>query len=54
VVGSHGWGPIRRLVFGSVSRALLDHAACPVLVVGLTKEPSVPVRVEKTTALAPA
>jgi nucleotide-binding universal stress UspA family protein len=33
VVGSHGWGPIRRLVFGSVSTALLHHAPCPVLVV---------------------
>jgi nucleotide-binding universal stress UspA family protein len=33
VVGSHGWGPVRRLVFGSVSTALLHHAPCPVLVV---------------------
>jgi len=33
VVGSHGFGPVRRLVFGSVSTALLHHAPCPVLVV---------------------
>lgn len=32
VVGSHGWGPVRRLVFGSVSTGLLHHAPCPVLV----------------------
>jgi nucleotide-binding universal stress UspA family protein len=33
VVGSHGWGPVRRLVFGSISTGLLHHAPCPVLVV---------------------
>ncbi len=32
VVGSHGWGALRRLVFGSVSTALLHEAPCPVLV----------------------
>jgi nucleotide-binding universal stress UspA family protein len=32
VVGSHGWGRVRRLVFGSVSTGLLHHAPCPVLV----------------------
>jgi nucleotide-binding universal stress UspA family protein len=32
VVGSHGWGPVRRLVLGSVSKGLLHHAPCPVLV----------------------
>ena len=32
VVGSHGWGPLRRLVFGSVSTTLLHEAPCPVLV----------------------
>jgi nucleotide-binding universal stress UspA family protein len=33
VVGSHGWGPIKRAIFGSVSSGVLHHAACPVLVV---------------------
>jgi len=52
VVGSHGWGPIRRLVFGSVSKAVLHHAPCPVLVVRLTKESARPVPVEKIAPLA--
>jgi nucleotide-binding universal stress UspA family protein len=33
VVGSHGWGPIKRAIFGSVSTGVLHHAGCPVLVV---------------------
>ena len=33
VVGSHGWGPVRRMVFGSVSTGVLHRAKCPVLVV---------------------
>jgi nucleotide-binding universal stress UspA family protein len=33
VVGSHGWGVVRRFVFGSVSQALLHESPCPVLVV---------------------
>jgi nucleotide-binding universal stress UspA family protein len=33
VVGSHGWGPARRLFSGSVSTALVHQAPCPVLVV---------------------
>jgi nucleotide-binding universal stress UspA family protein len=33
VIGSHGWGPIKRMVFGSVSTGVLHHACCPVLVV---------------------
>jgi len=32
VVGSHGWGSLRRFVFGSVSTGLLHEAPCPVLV----------------------
>ena len=33
VIGSHGWGAVRRLLFGSVSWAVLHHAPCPVLIV---------------------
>lgn len=32
VIGAHGWGAIRRLVFGSVSLGVLHDAPCPVLV----------------------
>lgn len=32
VIGAHGWGAIRRLVFGSVSLGVLHEAPCPVLV----------------------
>jgi nucleotide-binding universal stress UspA family protein len=38
VVGSHGWGAMKRLVFGSVSTGLLHHARCPVLVVPVVHE----------------
>jgi nucleotide-binding universal stress UspA family protein len=33
VVGSRGYGPLRRVLLGSVSDALLERAACPVMVV---------------------
>jgi nucleotide-binding universal stress UspA family protein len=33
VIGAHGWGAIRRAVFGSVSTHVLHEAPCPVLVV---------------------
>jgi nucleotide-binding universal stress UspA family protein len=33
VIGSHGWGAVRRALFGSVSTGVLHHAGCPVLVV---------------------
>jgi nucleotide-binding universal stress UspA family protein len=33
VLGSHGWGAVRRFVFGSVSTGVLHHARRPVLVV---------------------
>jgi nucleotide-binding universal stress UspA family protein len=33
VMGAHGWGSVKRLVFGSVSSSVLHHAPCPVLVV---------------------
>src|SRR5262245_25039269 len=33
VIGSHGWGLVKRAVFGSVSTGVLHRAKCPVLVV---------------------
>lgn len=33
VIGSHGWGAVKRALFGSVSSGVLHHAPCPVLVV---------------------
>jgi nucleotide-binding universal stress UspA family protein len=33
VIGSHGWGLVKRAIFGSVSTGVLHHAKCPVLVV---------------------
>jgi nucleotide-binding universal stress UspA family protein len=32
VIGAHGWGAVKRLVFGSVSLGVLHDAPCPVLV----------------------
>ena len=37
VMGAHGWGALRRIVFGSVSNAVLHHAPSPVLVVRMTE-----------------
>jgi nucleotide-binding universal stress UspA family protein len=33
VLGSHGWGVVKRAIFGSVSTGVLHRANCPVLVV---------------------
>ena len=33
VIGAHGWGALKRLMFGSVSTGVLHRAPCPVLVV---------------------
>jgi nucleotide-binding universal stress UspA family protein len=33
VVGSRGWGPVRRLLLGSTSERLVREAACPVIAV---------------------
>jgi nucleotide-binding universal stress UspA family protein len=52
VVGSHGWGPLRRLVFGSVSTGLLHHAPCPVVVVRTDPERSTRTSARKERALA--
>jgi nucleotide-binding universal stress UspA family protein len=32
VMGSHGFGPVEGIVFGSVSHGVLRHAPCPVVV----------------------
>jgi nucleotide-binding universal stress UspA family protein len=32
VLGAHGWGTLRRIVFGSVSQGVLHEAPCPVLI----------------------
>jgi nucleotide-binding universal stress UspA family protein len=36
VIGAHGWDPIRRFVFGSVSLGVLHDAPCPVLIARAT------------------
>jgi nucleotide-binding universal stress UspA family protein len=33
VIGAHGWSPVRRVLHGSVSTAVVHEAHCPVLVV---------------------
>lgn len=33
VIGAHGWGPVHRMLFGSVSMRVLHEAPCGVLVV---------------------
>ena len=38
VIGAHGWGPLRRVLHGSVSTAVVHEARCPVLVVGAAPE----------------
>lgn len=39
VAGAHGWGPIKRLLHGSISTGLLHTAPCPVLVVAGEQQP---------------
>jgi nucleotide-binding universal stress UspA family protein len=48
VIGCRGWGGVRRLLFGSVSSAVLHHAQCPVVVVpAAATEIEEPVEVEQ-------
>ena len=45
VIGAHGWGAVRRFIFGSVSTHVMHTAPCPVLVVhGDETEGSQPTR----------
>ena len=41
VIGSHGWGLVRRTLFGSVSTGVLHRATCPVLVIRGVEVPAV-------------
>jgi nucleotide-binding universal stress UspA family protein len=53
VIGSRGWGPVKRLLFGSVSSAVLHHARCPVLVVPqIATEIEAPIEVEEPTEVS--
>ena len=36
IAGSRGYGPRKAVLLGSVSRHLVDHAACPVMIVPRT------------------
>jgi nucleotide-binding universal stress UspA family protein len=38
VTGSRAYGPLRSVIVGSVSRHLVDHASCPVLVIPRSAE----------------
>jgi nucleotide-binding universal stress UspA family protein len=49
VIGAHGWGAFKRLLFGSVSTHVMHAAHCPVLVVR-ADEPSVEARPERAAA----
>lgn len=40
VIGSHGYGPVREALFGSVSRDLISRSPCPVMVVPASADPS--------------
>lgn len=51
VLGAHGWGALKRLVFGSVSLGVLHDAPCPVLVARGT-DPAVPTWVDERQAVA--
>jgi len=49
VVGSHGYGPVRRFFLGSVSQFVAHHASCSVLIV---RQPAEISPVQDTSAMA--
>jgi len=53
VIGAHGWGTFKRLLFGSVSAHVMHAAHCPVLVVR-AEEPPLDARPERVAAGAAA
>jgi len=52
VIGAHGWGALRRLVFGSVSLGVLHDAPCPVLIARTRRTPETLDVEEKVVAAA--
>src|SRR2546421_5961717 len=54
VLGTHGWGPVRRMVFGSVSSGVLHHAPCPVLVAHAVARETETAGVARSGAKVPA
>ena len=52
VVGAHGFGPVGRILHGSISTHVLHHAPCPVLVVHGDESGEVNAEHRKETALA--
>lgn len=50
VIGAHGWGPLKRILMGSVSTRVLHEAPCPVLVVRANGGDEVPAPPEQVAA----
>jgi nucleotide-binding universal stress UspA family protein len=53
LVGSHGRGPIGRLLLGSVSEHVVRNAPCPVLVARAARHAETPTRIAERQAPAP-
>lgn len=52
VIGAHGWGAVKRLMFGSVSLGVLREAPCPVLVARAERGSTTRVDERRTAATA--